>query len=75
MTLDGLAGPVGPTTTVAGAALANALKVRTAELLLEAGVVPSVLPSAAVVGTDASAAAFELAYREHARRVARLYEQ
>ena len=71
--LAGLAAPVGPTTTVAGAAIANALKVRVAELLLERGVVPKVLPSPLIVGADASAAAFEAAYDDHARRVARLY--
>lgn len=75
VTLPGLVGPVGPTTTVAGAAIANALKVRTAELLLASGVVPSVLPSALVVGAEISASAFEAAYKEHARRVSRLYVQ
>lgn len=71
--LAGMDAPVGPTTTVAGAALANAVKVRVAELLLEKGIVPDVLPSALVVGAEQSAAAFEAAYDEHARRVARLY--
>ncbi len=70
--LPGLVPPVGPTTTVAGAAVANALKVRVAELLLAAGVVPHVLPSALVVGAEASAAAFEAAYDEHARRTSPL---
>jgi uncharacterized phosphosugar-binding protein len=73
VTLPGLVPPVGPTTTVAGATLANMLKVRTAELLLEAGVVPHVLPAALVVGSEASAAAFDAAYDEHARRIAPLY--
>lgn len=71
--LAGLAGPVGPTTTVAGVVLANLVKVRVAELLIERGVRPLVLPSATVVGAAASQSAFEEAYREHARRVARLY--
>ena len=71
--LAGMDAPVGPTTTVAGAALANALKVRVAELLLERGIVPKVLPSPLVVGAEASAAAFEAAYDEHARRVSSLY--
>ena len=70
VTLAGLAAPVGPTTTVAGAAIVNALKVRVAELLLEQGVTPAVLPSSLVVGAEASAAAFEAAYDEHSRRVA-----
>lgn len=71
--LPGMEAPVGPTTTVAGAALANAIKVRVAELLLEKGIVPNVLPSSLVVGVEASAAAFEAAYDEHARRVSQLY--
>lgn len=71
--LPGLDAPVGPTTTVAGAALANAVKVRVAELLLAKGITPAVLPSALVVGAEASAAAFEAAYDEHARRVSQLY--
>lgn len=70
--LPGLVPPVGPTTTVAGAAVANALKVRVAELLLAAGVVPHVLPSALVVGSAASTAAFDAAYDEHARRTSAL---
>lgn len=69
ITLDGMEAPVGPTTTVVGAAIVNALKVRTAELLLERGVVPKVLPSSLVVGAEASERAFEAAYDEHARRV------
>lgn len=72
--LPGMTAPVGPTTTVAGAALANAVKVRVAELLLDKGVVPLALPSALVVGREASAAAFEAAYDEHARMVSRLYQ-
>ncbi|MHB8451740.1 MAG: sugar isomerase domain-containing protein [Mycobacteriales bacterium] len=65
--------PVGPTSTVAGAVLANAVKVRTAELLLGVGVVPLTLPSGAQVGETARLEAFELSFREHARRVSRLY--
>lgn len=72
--LAGLDAPVGPTTTVAGAAIANALKVRVADLLLAKGITPKVLPSPLVVGPEASAAAFDAAYDEHARRVASLYQ-
>lgn len=71
VSLPGLSAPVGPTTTVAGAAIVNALKVRTAELLLERQVRPAVLPSPLLVGAEAADAAFEAAYDEHARRVAR----
>lgn len=73
VTLPGLVSPVGPTTTVAGATIVNALKVRTAELLLEQEVQPAVLPSSVLVGTEAAEEAFEAAYDEHARRVARTH--
>jgi uncharacterized phosphosugar-binding protein len=75
VSLPGLEAPVGPTTTVAGATIANALKVRVAEILLEKGLKPEVLPSALVVGKEASARAFEDAFDEHARLIARLYER
>jgi uncharacterized phosphosugar-binding protein len=69
--VPGLAPPVGPTTTVAGAVLVNALKVRTAELLVvDKGVTPAVLPSPLLVGEEEASRAFEAAYDEHARRVA-----
>ena len=69
--LAGLATPVAPGSTVAGVALANALKARVAELLLERGALPPVLTSASVVGRAASETLFATAYAEHARRLAR----
>lgn len=74
VTLPGMTAPVGPTTTVAGAAIVNAMKVRLAEILLEKGITPKALPSPLIVGSEASSAAFEAAYDEHARRVAPLYQ-
>jgi uncharacterized phosphosugar-binding protein len=59
---------VGPGSSVAAAALANAVKVRTAELLAERGALPPVLAAASVVGTEESARLFDAAYAEHARR-------
>ena len=59
---------VGPGSTVAAAALANAVKVRTAELLLARGELPPVLAATAVVGADESHRRFDAAYGEHARR-------
>jgi uncharacterized phosphosugar-binding protein len=61
---------VGPGSTVAAAALANALKVRTAELLVELGLLPPVLTSGALVGAAESRRLFDAAYAEHARRLA-----
>jgi len=61
---------VGPGSSVAAVALANAVKVRTAELLAERGALPPVLAAGSVVGADESARLFDAAYAEHARRYA-----
>jgi len=71
VTLDGLDTPVGPGSTVTAVAIANSLKVRIAELLVERGAMPPVITRASVVGTERSTALFEQAYAEHARRLAR----
>ena len=69
--LDGLPEtPVGPGSTIAAVAVADAIKVRTAELLLAKGKLPPVITSVAVVGRRRSDELFEAAYREHARRAA-----
>ena len=68
--IDGLATPVGPGSSVAAVAIVNEIKVQTAERLVERGVMPPVLTSASVVGADESAALFDAAYHEHARRLA-----
>jgi uncharacterized phosphosugar-binding protein len=70
--LEGVGTPVGPGSTIAAVALANELKVRTAELLIERGALPPVLSSAAVVGVDESQRLFDAAYAEHARRLAQV---
>lgn len=69
VTLEGLASPLGPGSTVANAAVANELKVRTAELLVERGVMPPVLTAASLVGPDESGRLFDAAYAEHGRRL------
>ncbi len=70
--LDGLPDtPVGPGSTLAAGAVADAVKVRTAELLLAKGKLPPVITSAAEVGRRRSDELFGAAYREHARRAAR----
>src|SRR5256886_9074691 len=69
--LDGLPEtPVGPGSTLASVAIADAIKVRTAELLLARGQLPPVITSVAEVGRRRSDELFEAAYREHARRAA-----
>ena len=69
--LEGLAEtPIGPGSTLAAIAVADAVKVRTAELLLAGGKLPPVITSVAEVGRKRSDELFEAAYREHARRAA-----
>jgi uncharacterized phosphosugar-binding protein len=71
VSLDGLATPVGPGSSLAAVALVNEIKVRTAALLVERGAMPPVLTSAAVVGREESSRLFDEAYAEYARRVSR----
>src|SRR5262245_49278631 len=61
---------VGPGSSVAAVVLANAVKVRTAELLAARGALPPVLAAASVVGAGESARLFDAAYADHARRYA-----
>lgn len=68
--IAGLADPVGPTSTVAGAVIVNAVKTRVAELLISSGITPNVLASPVLVGEERSAVTFDAAYDDHARRVA-----
>jgi uncharacterized phosphosugar-binding protein len=70
--IDGLATPVGPGSSVAGVAVVNEIKVRTARLLVARGGMPPVLTSGSVVGSEESARLFDAAYDEHARRLARV---
>jgi uncharacterized phosphosugar-binding protein len=70
VTLDGLEEPVGPSSSVLAVAVVNEIKVQTAELLLERGGIPPVITASALVGPERSAALFDAAYREHARRAA-----
>jgi uncharacterized phosphosugar-binding protein len=72
VTIDGLATPVGPGSSVAGVAVVNEIKVRTAQLLVARGGMPPVLTSGSVVGKEESARLFDAAYDEHARRLARV---
>jgi uncharacterized phosphosugar-binding protein len=75
ITVDGLDTPVGPGSTVTAVAIVNSLKVRIAELLVERGAMPPVLTRASVVGETRSRSLFDEAYREHARRLARVIDQ
>ena len=72
--IDGMDTPVSPGSTVGGCMLVNALKAEIAAQLVEAGQPPKVLSAAAVVGDERATELFEAAYDEHARRLAKLYE-
>jgi uncharacterized phosphosugar-binding protein len=73
--IAGLDTPVGPGSTVTAVAIVNSIKVRTAQLLTERGVMPPVLTRGSVIGADRSRDLFDAAYREHARRLARAIDQ
>jgi uncharacterized phosphosugar-binding protein len=70
--IDGVDTPVGPGSTLAAVAVANSIKVRTAQLLAEHGALPPTITRASVVGAERSRALFDAAYEEHARRIARV---
>ena len=70
----GLETPVAPGSTVGGCLLVNAIKAEVASRLTRAGHPPRVLSASAVVGSERATALFESAYDEHARRLAKLYQ-
>ena len=72
VTLEGVNTPIGPGSTAAYAAVVNEIKVQTAALLAERDELPAVISSPAIVGEQRAEALFEAAYREHARRYARV---
>ena len=69
--IEGLETPVGPGSSLAAVAIVNAIKVRTAQLLVARGAMPAVITRASVVGAERSRQLFDDAYREHALRIAR----
>lgn len=72
--LDGLKYKVSPTSTVAAATIVNALKARTAELMLAQGVEPVVLTSPHFVDNQAeSSAQLKRVYAEFKRRKRMIY--
>jgi uncharacterized phosphosugar-binding protein len=75
VTIGSLESPVGPGSTIGAVAIVNAIKVRTAELLVARGAMPPVLTRASVVGAERSRRLFDEAYRDHARRLARAIDQ
>jgi uncharacterized phosphosugar-binding protein len=72
--VEGLETPVSPGSTVGGCLLVNSIKAEVAARLTKAGQPPKVLTAGAVVGAEKATALFEAAYDEHARRLAKLYQ-
>ncbi len=71
--VPGLPYPVSPGSTLGGVAIVNALKAEIAQRLTAAGAPPHVLVASCLAGSPASTQAFEAAYDEHGRRIARLW--
>lgn len=71
--VEGLTDPVGPGSTIGGAAVVNALKARVAEKLVELGQPPMVLTSSALIGEAASRERFDAVYDDYRARVRRAY--
>ena len=65
--------PVGPASTIAMAAITNAIKVSVAEKLTARGVKLYVLTSSVSIGSEESTRRFDAAYDEYRRRMVRAY--
>ena len=72
--IEGLDTPVSPGSTLGGVTVINALKAEVANNLTRAGFPPKVLTAACLVGSERSSELFDSAYDEHARRLAKLYQ-
>ncbi|MBN1965109.1 MAG: SIS domain-containing protein [Anaerolineae bacterium] len=71
--IDGLHDPVGPGSTIGGAAVTNALKCAIAEKLTALGHPPLVLTSSYFIGTEESQRGFDRSYDDYRRRLKRVY--
>jgi uncharacterized phosphosugar-binding protein len=72
--LEGLEWRTGPTSTVTGAMIINMLRCRTAELLLERGVKPVLLPSHQFIGNISAQQQLENFYEAYRQSLAHLYQ-
>ena len=72
--IEGIPYRVGPVSSIGAIAVVNALKTRTAELLVERGVVPTVLTSPHFVGDGVGEEQLERVYEEYFRRVKQAYD-
>lgn len=71
--IEGLDDPVGPASTVGGAAVVNAVKCLVADRLTRMGRPPIVLTSSYFLGSAGSRERFEVCYDEYRRRMRRAY--
>jgi uncharacterized phosphosugar-binding protein len=72
--IAGLDTPVAPGSTIGGCLLINTLKAEIAQRLTDRQQPPIVLTAAALVGKQRATELFEAAYDDHARRLAKLYQ-
>jgi uncharacterized phosphosugar-binding protein len=72
--IEGIPFRVGPVSSIGAIAVVNALKTRTAELLVERGVVPTILTSPHFVGNAVGEEQLERVYEEYFRRVRQAYD-
>lgn len=71
--VDGLQDPVGPGSTIGGAAITNTLKCLVAERLTQMGHPPIVLTSGFFIGPEASKARFDVCYDDYRDRMKRVF--
>ncbi|MBX2822594.1 MAG: SIS domain-containing protein [Rhodothermaceae bacterium] len=71
--IEGLDDPVGPGSTVGGAAIVNALKSLVAEKLTAMGKPPIVLTSSYFIGSEASEERFDVCYDDYRRRMKKVF--
>ncbi|HML22010.1 MAG TPA: SIS domain-containing protein [Aggregatilinea sp.] len=71
--VEGLDDPVGPGSTIGGAAVTNALKCAIAQRLVALGKPPLVLTSSVFAGAEKSQQGFEDSYDDYQRRLKRVY--
>ncbi|GJM64485.1 SIS domain-containing protein [Persicobacter diffluens] len=72
--IEGMDTPVAPGSTLGGVALINCIKAETAALLHQMGHTPKVLSSGKIVGQQRATELFESAYDQHARLIAKQYQ-
>lgn len=72
--IEGIPYKVGPVSSIGAIAVVNALKTRTAELLVERDVVPTILTSPHFVGSAVGEEQLERVYDEYFRRIKRAYD-